>query len=256
VIRIHKSDAPAVLLLAGKKQRKAHCNSYSRHPQDYQSGTKVFNFDAKIYAHPSVKQALIDCQHQKCCFCEQIVGEDGDVEHFRPKRGYKQAPGKPLQRPGYYWLAYEWDNLFLACSGCNQRHKQNLFPLLNPDDRSIDHKSPNYEQPLFIDPSQDNPEDFISFQGERAIAINDNRRAQTTIANLKLNRRNLSEARLQYLKLLKVLDQLVRHAAINPEDAELQEIALEAQQAIVESIEDDAIFAAAARVAIQTNFAM
>jgi len=58
----------------------------------YQTGKKKFNFAPTIYAHSSVKTALIKAQRKKCCFCEQLIGEDGDIEHFLPKSVYQQKP--------------------------------------------------------------------------------------------------------------------------------------------------------------------
>jgi uncharacterized protein (TIGR02646 family) len=254
VIRIEKPDAPDVLKVAGKQQRRIDCTNYSRNPEDYRSGQKTFDFKSAIYAHPTVKQTLINCQFGKCCFCEQKIDADGDVEHFRPKQAYKQTKGQPLQRPGYYWLAYEWRNLFLSCPSCNQRHKQNLFPVADPTQRTTDHKSQVPEQPLLIDPSLDDPETLIGFHSERAYPIADHPRATSTIENLRLNRRNLSESRLKYLKPLKALHGLVQQAAKYPDDIELQQFAQEAQQVLTESAQNDAPFAAAVRAAQNSDF--
>ncbi len=81
-------------------------------------------------------------QHDKCAFCESKVSAIayGDVEHFRPKAGYQQSHDDDLQRPGYYWLAYEWSNLFFSCSICNQQGKRNVFPLANPRRRATCHR--------------------------------------------------------------------------------------------------------------------
>lgn len=258
MIRIHKPmQVPEKLIKDGKNKRRSHCIIYSRNPVAYQSGAKPFSFDRCIYAHKSVKQALMDAQYKKCCFCERLVGTDGDVEHFRPKQAYKQAVGSPLQRPGYYWLAYEWENLYLACAGCNQRHKQNLFPLQNLAERATNHKQKiELEQPLFIDPGKENPEDFIGFRGEVPFAINGNQRGRITINALKLGdqNRSLTEARLQQLQPLKILYELVQIATAKPEDFELQKLAEQAKDKLDKAVRDDAEFAAAARCAMQTNF--
>jgi hypothetical protein len=133
VIRIHKpKTAPQKLTTDGKHKCKYHCDAYSLNPSAYEANTGKFDFASSIYAHESVKEALIKAQHQKCCFCERIVGKNGDVEHFRPKGAYQQAQGESLKYPAYYWLAYKWENLYLSCSSCNSRHKKNLFPLQDP----------------------------------------------------------------------------------------------------------------------------
>ena len=107
----------------------------------YDHGTRAFTFNSDIYGAKSVKKALIKAQHDKCCFCESKITHVayGDVEHFRPKGGYRQRPEDELEQPGYYWLAYAWTNLYLSCQLCNQRYKANLFPLKDPDRRAKSH---------------------------------------------------------------------------------------------------------------------
>ena len=83
---------------------------------------------------------MIKAQHGKCFLCESKITHIsfGDVEHFRPKGGSRQTTDeKAMKVPGYFWLAYAWQNLFLACQLCNQRYKKNLFPLENPDERAF-----------------------------------------------------------------------------------------------------------------------
>jgi uncharacterized protein (TIGR02646 family) len=257
VIRIQKpSDPPAKLTQDGRKKRRSHCLSYSKKITSYQSGESKFSFDSNIYAHANVKKALIKAQHGKCCFCERRIGTDGDVEHFRPKQAYRQSKRQPLKRPGYYWLAYEWDNLYLACPGCNQRHKGNLFPLQNPANRAIDHHhGVEDEQPLFIDPGKDDPETLIGFRGEFAYALDGNRRAKETIDSLKLNERSLPESRLAELQELKILWLLAKETAPKrPDDTELQELARKAQLKVEQATQGNSEFTAAVRRAIETKF--
>jgi uncharacterized protein (TIGR02646 family) len=256
VICIRRTRAiPEKLVRDGKNKRRSHCNAYTHDPVAYQTGKKKFEFSSSIYAHETVKQALIGVQQGKCCFCERLIGTDGDIEHFRPKQAYKQATGGSLQYPGYYWLAYEWDNLYLSCPACNQRHKQNLFPLQNPAARATNHKQRiDSEQPLFIDPGTENPEEFIGFRGEMAFAIDGNQKGQFTIDSLKLNQRSLPEARLQRLNLLQRLHEFVEIAPMHPDNSELQQVAKEAKDELEKAIRDSSEFAAATRCAIATNF--
>ena len=256
MIRIHKPKTPPEkLAIDGKQKRRSHCTSYSRNPSAYETGTKKFEFDRNIYGHKTVKQALMQAQHQKCCFCERLIGTDGDVEHFRPKQAYKQATGEVLKYPAYYWLAYEWENLYLACTGCNQRHKQNLFPLQNPLERATNHKEKiEQEQPLFIDLGKENPEDFIGFRGVIAYAIQGSQRGQITIDSLKLNDRALPEARLEKLQPLRRLNQVLLLAMQRPNDQEFQELAKDAKEILENAILDSAEFAAVVRCAIDSKF--
>ncbi|MCY1083516.1 hypothetical protein [Archangium lansingense] len=158
--------------------------AYSRAPRSYEKGKQSFEFDPGIYAHESVKQAILRAQHGKCAFCESKVAHlsYGDVEHFRPKAGWRQEESESLNRPGYYWLAYEWANLFLACTLCNQQFKKNLFPLQAPARRARSHKEDvTAEDPLLLDPAVDDPEAFISFREEVPYAVDGNARGEATI---------------------------------------------------------------------------
>jgi uncharacterized protein (TIGR02646 family) len=256
MIRIKKTaQIPAPLATAGKQKRKTNCLNYNREPDAYHSGSKRFKFESSIYAHPAVKEALVQAQHHKCCFCERLIGKDGDVEHFRPKGSVRQSTQDPQQLPGYYWLGYEWKNLYLSCSPCNQRQKQNFFPLGNPEARATNHRhSLDREEPLFLDPGRDNPEDHIGFRGEMAFAINHSERGGISIDMLSLNRNALPEARLQRLSQLKVLHQVVQLAIHRPDDAQFQALARTAQLRLNQAAQEQSEFTSAIRWGIRTNF--
>src|SRR5438874_2242397 len=115
MIRILKpGQAPAVLRDRGSRAIRELCQAYDAASDDYLSGARTFtdDLDSSIYADPSVKATLRTAQHDKCAFCESTFAHVGfgDIEHFRPKAGYKQKETNALGRPGYYWLAYDWDN--------------------------------------------------------------------------------------------------------------------------------------------------
>lgn len=224
--------------------------AYTRFSQDYVRGNKSFNFDNGIYADKSVKKALIESQHDKCAFCESKITHIsyGDVEHFRPKAAYRQKANDPLTTPGYYWLAYEWDNLFLACQLCNQRHKKNLFPLANPAERATSHRhNAEQEHPLFIDPALDDPEEYISFRRELPYAINDNSRGFVTIVSLGLERTELSEVRYDRYEKLRLIYILANANPPLPESAQ-------AQDHLNRAVRNSAEFASMARSAIASQF--
>lgn len=78
--------------------------------------------DSKIYGHEDVKKAFRNLQHGICCYCESYCEGTtfGDVEHYLPKGYFQQHKDDKKNRPGYYWLAYKWDNLMYACEKCNR----------------------------------------------------------------------------------------------------------------------------------------
>jgi uncharacterized protein (TIGR02646 family) len=221
MIRIHRPpNAPAVLLAEGAARRLAHEAEIDADPGAFSSGTTTLAFDRAVYAHPSVKQRLVAMQHEKCAFCEAkpLHVSDGDVEHFRPKGGMRQADAEPLQRPGYYWLAYDWTNLMFACERCNRRHKKNLFPLIDPSRRATTHRDDVADEvPVFIDPSAEDPAQYIGYREHVPIAIGGNARGQQTIDALGLRRRDLTADREEHLVRMRLLHAVASNAAVPAE---------------------------------------
>lgn len=256
MIKITKpAQAPAILRKRGSRKRAAHCNDYLLHKAEYDAGTRTFTFAADIYGSAEVKQALIAAQHGKCCFCERRTGEDGDVEHFRPKAGCRQTPKGPLLRPGYYWLAYDWDNLLLSCSACNQRHKRNLFPLVDPGKRAGTHEDDvTQEQPLFVHPVKQDPEQVIGFRKEIAFAVNGNASGKATIKALGLNRNPIAEDRRDLLSKLIYLRRVVDQEAKLSEDEEGKQVVLDAKEFLAHAVTDAGEYAAMARAAAKEDF--
>lgn len=202
MIRINRpSQPPGILRKQGAQATQELCDAFA-------AGVRDFTFYARIYGAKSVKAALRKAQHDKCAFCESRFTHCGygDVEHFRPKAASSNAESDELTRPGYYWLAYQWANLFFSCQLCNQRFKRNLFPLKNPRRRARSHQdSLDQEQPLLIDPAVTDPADDLGFRKEYVYARNGGRRGQTTIDVLGLNRAELVEVRRDRLKVIQLL---------------------------------------------------
>jgi len=227
MIRITRpGQAPSILTGKGATECDKLCAQFNETPDDYRSGKKKLTIQRSIYAAKSVKDALRTAQHGKCAFCESKVPAVayGDVEHFRPKGGYQQSPTHDLKKPGYYWLAYEWTNLFFSCQICNQQGKKNLFPLARPSRRAVSHHDDlTAEEPLLIDPAASDPEQFIGFREEVAYPRGGRRLGKVTIEVLGLNREALREARRDYLVPLTVLqcarDLLQEALAANAEPA-------------------------------------
>lgn len=184
----------------------------------------------------------------------------GDVEHFRPKKAFCQSNEENLTRPGYFWLAYRWDNLFLACTLCNRRHKRNLFPLGHGGVRAI---SPfadlSEEKPLFInpaDPDEDDPETLISFRvdelsGVIPYAVENNPKGEATIKGGRLDRAKLCQRRMALLKPILALYKVAVLNMSQPESEEANSIL----QSILEDVtSDSAEYAGMFRAAVRTNF--
>lgn len=227
MIRINKpQEIPKVLKEKGETETLAMCEAYEN------EGKRDFEFDSSIYGHKTVKEALILAQHDKCFLCESKLSAIayGDVEHFRPKKAYRQDETDDLNYPGYYWVAYAWANLFFACEICNQRHKKNLFPLENTNDRATSHLSGLLaETPLFINPADENPEDFLSFRVDEIIgvvpfSINDNPKGEATIKGAGIDRLTLCEKRMTSLKPVLALQRIAGMNLPQPESDQAKAI--------------------------------
>ena len=201
------TPAPDVLTTTGKAARTALEARYQQGERDFKS----VDFDKSIYGHKDVKDSLIDIQGYKCCFCESKIGhiDDGDVEHFRPKAGWVQDE-EPINKPGYFWLAYEWDNLLLSCGKCNQRFKKNYFPLGNNVRALSHHDSIDNEEPMFIHPGSENAEMFIIFNEEMPKEVDGNVRGYLTIKKLQLDRGALNEQRKSKLDMVRDIYDLAK----------------------------------------------
>lgn len=186
------------------------------------NGNKKICIDYNTYGHTSVKRQLISDQHNKCAYCEQTLnGDFGDVEHFRPKAGYCSTC-MIVKSPGYYWLAYDWDNLMMSCSTCNRRYKRNFFPLLDEASRDIEHRDISKEVPLLINPVKENPGKHICFEQHiikpRFTDGIKDPIGLTTIETFKLNDRNdLVERRRQRWEEYMAMRKLITVITLHPE---------------------------------------
>lgn len=214
--------------------RDPHTEEYQERPEVFDSGEATFDFKSSVYGAKDVKQALSRAQSHKCAFCESKIShvQYGDVEHFRPKGGYRQKKEDELQRPGYFWLAYDWTNLFLACQLCNQRHKRNLFPLITPNHRAQENQNDTSgEDPLFLHPSEDDPGTHIGFREEVAFPVSDSRRGRATIDSLGLNRSQLYEVRRDvYDNVFGTVNTILRTLKTSEGSAEERSILLDLAQ--------------------------
>ena len=220
MIAIAKSPAPpASLASAAPAARQALEQAYDADPAGCQQpGTAALKPRRSIYAARDVKQQLRADQHQKCAYCETcfVHSSPGDVEHYRPKAGYRQAATGRVQGPGYYWLAYEWQNLLFACEDCNRARKRQLFPLANdPAGRArTHHVNLTQEAPLLLNPAAGDPAAHLTFADEVARPLTPAGKA--TIAACALNRVALLADRRERLRHLRNEEVLARIFEADP----------------------------------------
>lgn len=149
----------------------------------------------------------------KCAYCESraMTTSYGDAEHYRPKSevSVKDADGKAQivhaggeKHPGYFWLAFDWENLIPSCARCNSgMGKQTQFPTRNGhvlDASKTTSELDREEKPLLLHPypaeGREDPHESVSFEEHGGISAHTEGGAET-IKVCDLQRADLVEDR-------------------------------------------------------------
>lgn len=223
MIRVCKPPQAPTELAKGEALVRAFEAERLADPSAGASSKRAFKFDKKIYGASKVKRALRSAQHDKCCYCEGkfAAHASGDVEHFRPKTCVRQEKGGLTEYPGYYWLAYDWWNLYYACELCNRIGKRDLFPVADPAQRRRSASDSKEEIPEILDPGGAlDPRDHIKFREAAPEGVTE--LGRKTIQILGLDRGDLTTARLERLQLLNALRHIKDARATDPDSAWLE----------------------------------
>lgn len=149
---------PVPAILRSEKVTRA----YETIREKLDSGENITDKDfPRYWREDDVRLTIWENHHGKCCYCERKRDpkREADIEHFRPK-GEIAGEGKP----GYWWLAYDWDNLFFSCKACNQT-KNTEFPVRGPRARNQNNDL-SLENPVLPHPEHENPEELIEWKWE------------------------------------------------------------------------------------------
>jgi uncharacterized protein (TIGR02646 family) len=184
MIKIIKEEAPKTLVKKGTEKTKLDLIEYTKDKSKYDTGVLKFEASSSIYNSDIVRETLETIQKNKCCYCETKSNRsNSDVEHFRPKAAYSSNFKGVSNYPGYFWLAYDWDNLFLACQVCNQIFKNDFFPIEDENTRAqLNGFNIENENALFVHPSKDEPEEEIEYR--ESIPFGKTEKGKKTIAYL------------------------------------------------------------------------
>jgi uncharacterized protein (TIGR02646 family) len=194
MIAVERPPAPAAVLAAFAKRAQATGLTEIEEALWYYAGiapniAPLPNKPAeapefKAYSDDAVKAELHALFGGHCAYCESRYDHVSpmDVEHYRPKGAVIEANGQ-LSKPGYFWLASDWDNLLPSCIGCNRARKQeqlmpdgsviaatsgkgNHFPLQAGSVRATAPGQEVQEQPLLLDPCRTDPEPHLLFRSD------------------------------------------------------------------------------------------
>ncbi|WP_299764439.1 AAA family ATPase [uncultured Dokdonia sp.] len=182
-------DPPSILFSdrAIKEKERLH-SFYSQRSKKKQTR---YNGNMRLLNHVELRERINLLFHAKCAYCESLY-INNHVDHFRPKRNAMNLDGS-VSENHYWWLTYEWENLYSSCRNCNF-NKRSRFPVQGR--RSSKDQPVSKEQPWILDPC--NPEDFREqhfYYSEDGKMIGITRRGEITIDIFKLNRVNLIETR-------------------------------------------------------------
>lgn len=192
-------------------------NATDRMLRDHPDGDGI-TFNRKIWA--DLKEWLfLNVFDGKCAYCEADVrpASYGAGEHWRPKGAVTEREGDievevvdpetGNRHPGYYWLAYSWENLVPACDECNSgsggfRGKGTQFPIegtraFGPDDAKSFDELNELERPLLLHPfGKEDPRDHLDFnEFGQAVAKDGSLIGKTSIEVFNLLRPLLDDRR-------------------------------------------------------------
>lgn len=262
---------PASLAAAGIDERERAVALYS------DAANKDASFTYIAYKGRDVVEALTALFRGKCAYCETSYAPvtPVDIEHFRPKGAIAIELGngeRKRSKPGYYWLAADWDNLLASCPDCNRARthefpdddgddltevggKENQFPLISEAKRATrpgDERTLEAPQRLLLHPCRDQPERHLEFLASGVIRERPgSRKGKTSIAVFALRRAELNEARRAHLQGLaqqmRTILWLVEDLEQDPNNARAQERIAILTAELRATTRDDQVYAAMSR---------
>lgn len=153
-----------------------------------------FEFDDSILTDLALVNALFELFLGLCGVCEsRLTRQRFAVHRWRPAEGAVSASGD-TSAEHYYWLAYEWSNLYALCQPCSEA-KGRKFPVQGSLAQVGAKDSDLLEElPILLDPCVDDAEQSLVYHLTGEVVARDER-GWATIDIFALNRRELIEQR-------------------------------------------------------------
>jgi len=186
MIKVTKDYNAIPPILINKRREEAFYNNVK---------AKKFVDGTNLYKHRQIKTTLNKIYHNKCAYCEKDISDEIEhIEHYRPTSIY-------------YWLAFSWDNLLVACAKCNIS-KSDKFDVAGKrveyqsekfeDYHKLRDKYDEIEKPYMINPEKDDVIDIIKYNVDGTITSSD-KRVSYTIEVCNLNRKELIQHRMKII---------------------------------------------------------
>lgn len=242
MIKINRGAAPPAIKIYAIKSEKAldgitlvtkaaleleKAIAFFDNPANYAGEVKLTdkNFTFAVYKDSELANALETALGRKCSYCESRFAHvtPKDIEHFRPKSEINTGTG--TLRPGYFWLAGDWENLLVSCPDCNRSRNHEVpgqsakvklgkgtqFPL-SSEAKRLRRKGPIASEErarLLLNPCLDHPEKHLKFDENGLIFPVSNiqgkpsKKGVVSITAYALQRKLLVEERLLILNQLR-----------------------------------------------------
>ena len=159
---IERLSKPSILEERADEWRSSFVDSDKKRP------------DHSKYAHRQVRDSLNAMSFRKCFYCERTLkGIPQEVDHFVEVAERKD-------------LAYEWDNLYLACDNCNNKQPNRSIPVNK-----------------VLDPCQHSDEEIqqhLTFESEIIRSKHDSEMGRRTSQKYRLDTDQLDLLRLREIK--------------------------------------------------------
>ena len=273
MIKVIKEEAPENLVSRGIIAINSEFLKFNAEKEKYFSGELKFEANNSIYNSDIVRETLEKLQNNKCCYCEtKSTRSNIDVEHFRPKTAYSSDYKGVSKYPGYFWLAYDWQNLFLACQVCNQIFKNDFFPIEVEDARAqTNHCDIKDEIPFIVHPSLDEPEIEIKYRESVPFGITE--RGKKTIAYLgfgsvehgkqfgieysekhKVRIIRLADEREKYYKEKELIFKTIRVLESLEKNVESDNLLIALKNSLQDATKEDAVWSSMIKCALQKEF--
>ncbi|GJG94333.1 AAA family ATPase [Cupriavidus pauculus] len=174
---------------------------------EIQRGQKRFNFNLQ-FAQPELQEQVHALFFDKCAYCESYIPAKGKptpyLDRFRPTSGAIGANGA-VSPDAYWWLAYEWENMYSCCVHCN-RAKGSRFPVrgkrASPGTKGDALKN---EKALLVDPCNDEPDDHLFFHTDGLVS-GKTYKGRTTVEVFALNRDELVKRRAEAARQFEIFE--------------------------------------------------
>lgn len=209
LVRRDASLMPTKLLkMAEAAQKKLESLTPAERPAFIRKKARIWRLFSKYLAQMS---------YGKCWYSESPDPQSFfDVDHFRPKLEAKRTDSD-VDRPGYEWLAFSWEN-FRYAANCSNRLRENIetgavdgkgswFPLLEGSPKANwDDRCEKTERPLLLDPIEQRDVDLIDIHADgrvipgRFAVGSAERRVERSCELYGLNLPQIKRARLRLMR--------------------------------------------------------